>query len=141
MAKKKESKTISPEEYKILAYYVACNSKAQTCREFMIEPESFDKWLKQPLVRIQKRSMKKALNQTRARTLQRLEGIAFEALERQMIAPYKSETRAQAAKIVLDEQHRRYQESDLADMVDALQDRIDEATGDYMAIETIEEEE
>lgn len=123
----------------MLAYFVGCGSRAETCREFGIAPTELAEWLKLPEIRTAKRALKKSMLQTRRRTLDRLEGKAFDVLDRLTEDTAKEESQIRATKIIVDEKYRRNQESDLADVVEALEEAVEAAAGRWERVETIDD--
>lgn len=137
--KSKFTENLSRKEYQMLAYYVGSGSRAETCREFGITPTELTAWLKMPQIRTAKRALKKSMLQTRRRELDRLEGKAFDVLNRLTEDTAKEESQIKATKIIMDEKRLRNQESDLADVVEALEEAVEAAAGRWERVETIDD--
>lgn len=132
---------ITQKEMDILAFYITSNSIFETANYFGMPRDELKKFVAQPHIIKIKRQLKQGMRRSMAKTLDRLEGVAFNALELQMVRPRKNESRAQAAKIILDERNRRLEESEIAEAVDQLIETIETRKNGFMPLPHYEIEE
>lgn len=129
---------ITQREMDILSFFITSNSLFETAYQFNMDKKELKAWLDLPHIKKLKRTLKQGMRRSMAKTLERLEKVAFTTLELQMVRPRKNESRAAAAKIVLDERNRRLEETELGESVDELMESIEIRKNAFMALPTFE---